>query len=74
LAGLDAIETMKGRDSLEGYHLLHAVRGHLWLEAGDRERAHASFLRARGLATLRVERDHLSRLMEAAAAGKPGAP
>ena len=63
MAGLGAIEAMDGRESLEGNHLLHAVKGHLWLEAGLRERAYASFERARGLAALQAEREHLSRLM-----------
>ena len=60
-AGLRAIETMPGRDTLEGYHLLHAVTGHLWLEAGDRAKALKSLRRAHELAKLEVERDHLSR-------------
>jgi RNA polymerase sigma factor (sigma-70 family) len=71
VAGLGAIEVMEGRDSLEGHHLLHAVTGHLWFQAGDREKAFASFQRARTLATLQAEREHLSRLMEQALAPEP---
>jgi RNA polymerase sigma-70 factor (ECF subfamily) len=72
MAGLRAVETMKGRNSLESHHLLHAVTGHLCLEAGDRDRAYSCFERARALAILRVERDHLSRLMEEAVLPEPG--
>ncbi len=63
-AGLRAIGAMAGRETLENYHLLHAVTGHLWLEAGDRERAFSSFRRARELATLQIEKEHLSRRMQ----------
>ena len=66
MAGLRALEAMEGRDSLEGYHLLHAVTGHLWMEAGDRDRARTSFQRALSLATLQAERAHLARLMDVA--------
>jgi RNA polymerase sigma factor (sigma-70 family) len=65
-AGLKAIEKMARRDSLENYHLLHAVCGHLRLQAGDRAQALVSFRRAYELATLPVEREHLSRRMEEA--------
>ena len=67
-SGLRAIEGMSGRDSLEGYHLLHAVMGHLWLEAGERDKSVASFRRAHELATLGVEREHLSRRIQEASA------
>jgi len=64
MAGLRAIETMAGGDALEKYHFLHAVTGHLWLEAGERSRALASLQRAFDLATLKIEREHLARRME----------
>jgi predicted RNA polymerase sigma factor len=65
-AGLRAIEMMEGRDTLEDYHLLHAVRGHLWVEAGDRTLALVSFQRALELTTVEVEREHLARRIEEA--------
>jgi RNA polymerase sigma-70 factor (ECF subfamily) len=63
-AGLRAIEEMADRDSLENYHLLHAVKGHLWVEAGVRAQALSSFRRALELTTLDAEREHLSRRIE----------
>jgi RNA polymerase sigma factor (sigma-70 family) len=63
-AGLRAIDIMEGRETLEDYHLLHAVRGHLWVEAGDRTLALVSFQRALELTTVDVEREHLSRRIE----------
>jgi RNA polymerase sigma factor (sigma-70 family) len=68
LAGLRAIEQMAGRDILENHHLLHAVCGHLRLQAGERAQALASFRRAHDLATLDIEREHLSQRMREAVA------
>jgi RNA polymerase sigma factor (sigma-70 family) len=59
-AGLEAIERMPGRSRLKNYHLLHAVSGALWLEAGEAEKAVASLRRAHELATLEVERTLLA--------------
>jgi len=69
MAGLSAIEKMPGRGTLENYHLLHAVRGHLWFEAGDRTLALVSFNKALELTTVDVEREHLSRRIEEAQSG-----
>ncbi|MDB6093582.1 MAG: polymerase sigma factor [Verrucomicrobia bacterium] len=55
-AGLDAIDRIKDRTALENYHLLHAVSGQLWFDAGDQARAASSFRRALELATLPAER------------------
>jgi RNA polymerase sigma factor (sigma-70 family) len=67
-AGLREIEVMAGRDTLENYHLLHAVCGQLNLDAGRHERALVNFRRAHELATVAVEREHLARRMEEALA------
>jgi RNA polymerase sigma-70 factor (ECF subfamily) len=69
MAGLSAIEKMPDRGTLDNYHLLHAVRGHLWYEAGDRTLAVVSFNRALELTTVDVEREHLSRRIEEAQSG-----
>ena len=60
-AGLRAVEEMTGRAALENYHLLHAVAGQLWLDAGEPGRAEASFRRAHALAALDVEKEFLAR-------------
>lgn len=65
-AGLRAIEGMTGRDALEKYHLLHAVTGQLWLDAGEAAKAAASFRRAHSLAALEAERTFLDRRIAAA--------
>ncbi len=67
-AGLRALELIAGRHILENHHLLHAVCGHLRLQAGERAQAFASFRRAHDLATLDIEREHLSRRMQEALA------
>jgi RNA polymerase sigma factor (sigma-70 family) len=67
-AALREIEVMAGRDTLENYHLLHAVCGQLNLEAGRRDRALVNFRRAHELATVTAEREHLARRMEEALA------
>lgn len=73
-AALREIEAMAGRDTLENYHLLHAVRGQLNLEAGKRDRALANFRRAHELATVTVEREHLARRIEEALASRHSSP
>ena len=56
LRELDAVA-----DQLAGYHLLHAIRGRLLHELGDRERARAAELRAAELTTNPAERALLRR-------------
>jgi RNA polymerase sigma-70 factor (ECF subfamily) len=56
LAEVDAVA-----QPLEQYHLLHAVRGKLLLDLGEREQARASALRARDLTHNRAERELLTR-------------
>jgi RNA polymerase sigma factor (sigma-70 family) len=67
-AGLREIEVMVGRETLENYHLLHAVLGQLNMDAGRRDEALVNFRRAHELATTTVEREHLARRMKEALA------
>jgi RNA polymerase sigma-70 factor (ECF subfamily) len=46
---------------LDGYHLYHAVRGHLLVELGRREQARAAELRALALTANRAEQSLLRR-------------
>ncbi len=55
-AGLAALDGIEDRKALENYHLYHAVAGQLWFEAGETEKAGASFRRALELAALPAER------------------
>ncbi|HUG12107.1 MAG TPA: sigma-70 family RNA polymerase sigma factor [Opitutaceae bacterium] len=72
-AGLDAITRLPRAGALAGYHLFHAVSAQLQSEAGMREAASASFLRALELAGNETEREFLRRRLEAldAADGRP---
>jgi RNA polymerase sigma factor (sigma-70 family) len=60
-AGLDALDGIRGREALERYHLLHAVAGQLWFDAGDSGRAAACFRRALERVTLPAERALLTK-------------
>ena len=60
-AGLAAVNKIKDRKALENYHLLHAVTGQLWLDAGETAQAAAGFRRALELATLPAERTLLEK-------------
>lgn len=64
--GLRTLAALRGRGTLEHYHLLHAVEGQLWLDAGDGVKATASFRRAHELATIKAERELLARRLAAA--------
>ncbi len=68
-AGLRAVEAISRRGALQKYHLLHAVTGHLLLEAGNFTRAAASFRRAWELAPIEAERDLLAGRIAAAERG-----
>lgn len=59
-AGLDALETMEGRETIDNHHLLHAVTAQLYYEAGNRAQAAVSYRRALDLAPLPVERSFLA--------------
>jgi RNA polymerase sigma-70 factor (ECF subfamily) len=60
-AGLAALDQIKNRAALENYYHLHSVTGQLWLDAGDKAKAAASFRRALELAALPAERVLLER-------------
>ncbi len=60
-AGLDALEAIKDRSSLESYHLFHAVRGALAAQLRNFSAALTHFRRAGSLATLPAERDFIAR-------------
>jgi len=55
-AALRELAALPGRGFLDRYHLLHAVAGTLWHEAGERARARAAFQRAHQLAPTPPER------------------
>lgn len=55
-AGLAAIAEIRDRQELENYHLLHAVAGQLWRDAGEPDNAVIAFRRALELAALPAER------------------
>ena len=61
LGELDALAA-----ELDGYHLYHAVRGHVLVELGRREQARASELRALTLTANRAEQSLLRRRLGAA--------
>jgi len=60
-AGLDALDTIRQRASLEGCHLYHAIRGTFAAELGQAAAALTSFRQAESLATLPAERDFIAR-------------
>lgn len=63
-AGIEAIESIAGRDSLRNYPLLYATLGELWLRSGDRTRAAAEFSRALELPSSMPEKRFLLRKLE----------
>lgn len=60
-AGLDTLDAIPARGPLESYQLLHAVRGTLHAELGQRDEALAHFRKAESLAALPMEKDFLAR-------------
>ena len=58
-AALDELDDLASE--LDGYHLYHAVRGHVLVELGRRERARAAELRALALTANRAEQSLLRR-------------
>lgn len=63
-AALDAVAKIPGCKRLINYHLLHAVIGHLQIEAGNFAAARESLQRAIELATLGPERELLEQRLE----------
>ena len=64
-AGIDAVESIEGRESLRNYPLLYSTLGELWLRRGDRERAAEEFSRALELPSSMPEKRFLLRKLEA---------
>jgi len=60
-AGLDALEIIAAHNSLESYHLYHAVRGTFAAELGRTAEALAHFRQAEAIATLPSEREFIAR-------------
>ncbi|WP_433382411.1 RNA polymerase sigma factor [Streptosporangium sp. CA-115845] len=58
-AGLAVLETVAGDQRMAGHHRLHAVRGHLLEEAGERAAAAAEYRTAARLTTSLPERRYL---------------
>jgi RNA polymerase sigma factor (sigma-70 family) len=59
-SGLDALDSIKQRSVLEGYHLYHAIRGTFAAELGQVAAARTSFRQAESLATLPAERNFIA--------------
>jgi RNA polymerase sigma factor (sigma-70 family) len=72
-AGLDLIDALTAEPSLEGYHLLPAVRGDLLAKLGRRDEARADFERAAAL-TRNVRERALLLERARACAGAPTTP
>ena len=62
-AALDALAEIPGRNSLESYHLFHAVRGSFLAELQRHNEARAAFRQAEEIATLSSEREFIARLI-----------
>ena len=60
-AGLAVLGNLEGDERMVGNHRVEAVRGHLLERAGERDRAHAAYLRAAALTTSVPERRYLTR-------------
>lgn len=69
-AGLDALDNITPKSSLESYHLFHAVRSTIAAELGRRAAAIAHFQRAGALAALPSEREFIARRIRECEASK----
>lgn len=69
-AGIDALNGITRRNSLESYHLYHAIRGSLFAEMGKLPEALTHFRQAGNLATLPAERDFIARRIEEHGGGR----
>ncbi len=63
-AGLDALDAITQRSSLEPYHLYHAIRGTFAAELGHIAQALVHFRQAGNLAQLPTEREFISRRID----------
>ena len=71
--GLELVDALAARGSLDGYYLLHATRADLLRRLGRAAQAQAAYERALGLATNPAEQAFLRRRLEEVAASKPHA-
>ena len=62
--GLELVDDLAGRGTLDGYHLLHATRADLLRRLGRAAQAQAEYERALALATNPVERAFLRRRLD----------
>ena len=62
--GLELVDDLAGRGTLDGYHLLHATRADLLRRLGRADQARAAYERALALATNPVERAFLQRRLD----------
>jgi RNA polymerase sigma-70 factor (ECF subfamily) len=63
-SGIEAVESIAGRDSLRDYPLLYSTLGELWLRSGDRARAAEEFSHALELPSTMPEKRFLLRKLE----------
>jgi RNA polymerase sigma factor (sigma-70 family) len=63
-AALDAIEAMAGRETLDGYHLFHAVRAEFEMQLGNHQAAAGHLRKAIELAELKSEVALLQRRLQ----------
>ena len=71
--GLELVDALAARGSLDGYYLLHATRADLLRRLGRAAPAQAAYERALGLATNPAEQAFLRRRLEEVATSKPHA-
>jgi RNA polymerase sigma factor (sigma-70 family) len=69
MAGMEALDQITRRNSLESQHLFHAIRGTLAAELGQFAEAMTHFRMAGSLAELPAERDFIARRMDECEAG-----
>jgi RNA polymerase sigma-70 factor (ECF subfamily) len=60
-AGMDAVNAIANRSTLEAYHLFHAIRGSLAAELGHMPEAVNDLRAAEGLTTVPAEREFIAR-------------
>ncbi len=64
-AGIDAVNAIQNRSSLESYHLLHAVLGEFESRLGHARAAAAHFQKALQLAEIKSEQVFLAKRLQA---------
>ena len=69
--GLELVDDLAERGTLDGYHLLHATRADLLRRLGRADQAQAAYERALALATNPVERAFLQRQIDEARRSSP---